>query len=155
MDNLMQNTARKIPTPICCGKTYFASDYTCFSDASPFKPPQKDSPGTIIFPQYQPLCGPLWAVPKWPMENGLFLIIFHISSHHVFKTWEKVHFPTQQLLVVNFGETWDGLDSLGACRHLVSPNHPSFQQNYHSKNEVTIEALPITMNLSKQTACTG
>ena len=29
----------------------------------------------------------------------------------------------------NFAETRDGLDSRGAARHRVSPNHPEFQQN--------------------------
>ena len=30
----------------------------------------------------------------------------------------------------NFAVTRDGLDSRGAARHRVSPNHPEFQQNY-------------------------
>ena len=29
----------------------------------------------------------------------------------------------------NFAETRDGLDSRGADRHRVSPNHPKFHQN--------------------------
>ena len=29
----------------------------------------------------------------------------------------------------NFAETRDGLDSRGADRHQVSPNHPKFHQN--------------------------
>ena len=29
----------------------------------------------------------------------------------------------------NFAVTRDGLDSRGAARHRVSPNHPEFQQN--------------------------
>ena len=29
----------------------------------------------------------------------------------------------------NFAETWDGLESRGADRHRVSPNHPKFHQN--------------------------
>ena len=68
-------------------------------------------------------------------SKQFFLILFQISSRPVFQAWEKVHFHIHELLVVNFAETRDGLDLLGAWRHLVSPNHPSFQQNYHLQNE--------------------
>ena len=68
---------------------------------------------------------------KWVFSS--FCFIFPHTKF--FQTWEKVHFLIQQQLVVNFAETRDGLDSLGAWRHLVSPNHPSLQQNYHSQNE--------------------
>ena len=78
----------------------------------------------------------LWWWDKTIYARGvMFLIKFLFFSSLFFTFLHTEFFNFNQLLVVNFGETWDGLDSLGAFRHLVSPNHPSFQQNYHSKNE--------------------
>ena len=92
-------------------------------------------------PQWSRTLGDMFCTPNilWHIipitYKWFFLILFQISSHPVFQAWEKVHFHIHELLVVNFAETRDGLDLLGAWRHLVSPNHPSFQQNYHLQNE--------------------
>ena len=67
--------------------------------------------------------------------NELFSCLKNLVCGNLRQNEEKLHFLIQQQLVVNLAETQDGLDTLGALRHLVSPNHPSLQQNYHSQNE--------------------
>ena len=53
------------------------------------------------------------------MTNGFKLI----------NTFAKMYIFLTHSSSGNFAETRDGLDSRGADRHRVSPNHPKFHQN--------------------------
>ena len=72
----------------------------------------------------------------FPREDAFFPHYFAYFFTPCFSNMRKSSFPHSSTAP---GEFWDGLDSqgdsLGTFRHLVSPNHPSFQQNYHSNNE--------------------